>query len=235
MSGADTDAAQLLERLQSYSTCDVSDALQKLGRKDSFVPDIVAYSPVSTDAAFTARVVGRAFPVKIVLASDSTAPKYTGNYVDAAPANSILVVDVPPAATNSVFGGLLAARAQFNKVRGAIINGRIRDVDEMRAHSFPVFARGTSTLSAQGRTRVSTVNEVISLPVSTHPSSDVVQVHPGDYVIADVNGVVIVPAADIHAVLEGCAEVVRVDGACEVDVRNGVSLQDAFAKHRGAK
>ena len=73
------------------------------------------------------------------------------------------------------------------RVRGIIIEGSARDVDEIGEVGIPVFSRGVSTKSARGRIHEAEVNVDIQV-------GDVV-VRPGDIVVADGTGVVFIPAA----------------------------------------
>lgn len=74
------------------STCEISDALIKLGSPHGgHIPDIHCLSPRSD-----VRIAGPAYTVQMVLASDETAPKLSAHFVDTATPNSIVVIDAPP-------------------------------------------------------------------------------------------------------------------------------------------
>lgn len=78
--------------LSSFSTCEISDALIKLGLPHGgHIPDIHMVSP-SSDT----RICAQAYTVQMVLTSDTSAPKLTSHFVDTAPEGCIIVIDVPP-------------------------------------------------------------------------------------------------------------------------------------------
>ena len=79
-------------RLSELSTCEISDALIKLGvPHGGLLPDIQLKAPSQES-----RICGPAYTVKMVLSSDTSAPKLSGHFVDQAPTGSIIVIDAPP-------------------------------------------------------------------------------------------------------------------------------------------
>ena len=109
-------------------------------------------------------------------------------------------------AKNAVWGGLMTAGALTRGALGVIISGRCRDLAEHRAAGFPVFARGHSTLGQSPFTRPCAVNvPVIIAPEGVTPDADdafpPAEVHPGDWMLADEDGVVCVPAALVSQVV----------------------------------
>src|SRR5882762_11513523 len=112
-------------------------------------------------------------------------------------------------AKNSVWGGLMTAGAQARSAVGVIISGRCRDLAEHRACQFPVFARGHSTLGQSPFTRPSAIN--VPLLISPEgegeleagsPALEGVRVEPGDWMVADEDGVVCVPQGIVEKVTE---------------------------------
>lgn len=79
--------------LSNFSSCELSDALVKLGLPHGgHIPDIHMLSPSDPST----RICGPAYTVKMVLASDDTAPKLDKHFVDEATPNSVIVIDAPP-------------------------------------------------------------------------------------------------------------------------------------------
>jgi regulator of RNase E activity RraA len=117
---------------------------------------------------------------------------------------------------------------------GVIISGRVRDVGEHRSQGFPVFARGHSTVGQSPNTRPSAVNVPVRIRVSvSEEDKDAVQVNPGDWLVADEDGVVCVPQA-LEADVVRLAEKGReVDAKCMEDIKAGLGVQASFKKHRG--
>jgi 4-hydroxy-4-methyl-2-oxoglutarate aldolase len=87
---------------------------------------------------------------------------------------------------SGIWGELLSTAAGNAGCRGAIVDGAVRDVTKMKQAGFPVVARGTCPLDSRNRQRVVDCDVPVELAG--------VVVNPGDLVVADVDGVVVVPA-----------------------------------------
>lgn len=82
------------QSLVDFSTCEISDALIKLGvSTGGHIPDIQMFSPSSSSAT---RICAPAYTVQMVLASEESAPKLSSHFVDTAPEGCIIVIDAPP-------------------------------------------------------------------------------------------------------------------------------------------
>lgn len=128
----------------------------------------------------------------------------------------------------------MSAGAQARKTLGVVISGRCRDIQEHNSLGYPVFARGRSTLGQSPFTRPSAIN----VPLEIHPhgaeeSFPAVTVHPGDYIVADVDGVVCIPQEDIQKVVETAKKGKEVDERCMTDIKTGKGIQVTFKTHRG--
>ncbi len=134
----------------------------------------------------------------------------------------------------------MTAGAQSRGALGVIISGRCRDIFEHRSAGFPVFARGQSTLGQSPFTRPSAINIPLTIsPIPTPGFTDpetgfpAVEVRPGDWVVADEDGVVCVPVELLPKVVELATKGRDVDAKCLVDIRAGRGVQASFKLHRG--
>lgn len=166
-------------------------------------PDAGALTVVDPAISATwpgARVAGLAYTVQGA-GGDNLALHHA---IAAAPAHSVLVADLGGAA-HGHWGEVMAVAAQQRAIAGLVIDGGVRDAYEMAAHAFPVFSRNNTVRGTRklfpgvlgGRIRVGGV-----------------LVHTGDLIVGDADGVVVIPAQHITAVLDRA----DVRAAHEVDV-----------------
>lgn len=81
-------STRTMSALSSFSSCELSDALLKLGvESGGYIPDISQFSGKS--------ICGQAYTVKFVSSTDTEAPKLSEHFMDTAPSNSVIVIDVP--------------------------------------------------------------------------------------------------------------------------------------------
>jgi regulator of RNase E activity RraA len=126
----------------------------------------------------------------------------------------------------AVAGGNVCAIAQNNGVAGLVVDGVIRDVVESREHGFPVFGRGVSPIPAK---RVGDGGMNVQIRCGG------VVVNPGDVVVADEEGIVVVPRARAEEVLEKAQAKVAADSKLSLDdwMRRHRSAVEAALKTRG--
>ncbi|KAL3495800.1 ribonuclease E inhibitor RraA/Dimethylmenaquinone methyltransferase [Aspergillus germanicus] len=219
---------EIIQRLQQWGACDVADGLSKLKYPNGgFLEGLTLYSPEFQTG--DTKIVGQAFTVKFVPKSDEAAPKLEGNYIDMVPRGAVVFISQPPPQVNAVYGGLMTLRAQALGAAGVVIDGRVRDLGEHRALKFPLFAKSVGTTAGGEVCRPSEVN----VPVRLHSENQDVWIAPGDYIVADLNGVVSVPAGIAEEVLSVIPGIVEADEKCAEGIRAGRSVQDVFREFRG--
>lgn len=170
----------VLERCRCIATATWSDAL-----------DALAIDGVMQGLAMRSgrgRVVGAAVTVQeeaAALGSYSIERFDVGGIIHAAPAGAIPVVTMGGAEV-STFGGLSARAAAQRGIPGIVIDGGCRDIDEIRSTGIYVASRHVTPRSGKRRINVVSIGEVVTCGG--------VRVRPGDCVIGDETGVVVVPA-----------------------------------------
>ena len=118
--------------------------------------------------------------------------------IDNSPAGTVIVIDAGENDSAAVWGGTSCKASIVRGIRGCVTNGCVRDVDEIVALRFPVFAGGISPRGTQKNHP-----GWIGVPISVGG----VTVHPGDFVVGDTDGIVVVAAAGAEQVLaRACAQ-----------------------------
>jgi 4-hydroxy-4-methyl-2-oxoglutarate aldolase len=204
---------EAIARLARLDTCAVSDALDRLGLKGA-VPGI---GPLWR----CPRIVGRCVTVKIKPAGLEKSRQHlcTAAIAAAAPSD-VIVVDNGGRVDMAAWGGLLSLAAQIRQVRGVIVDGACRDLDESRELGFPVYGRAAVQVTARGRIIQQSYNEEIACAG--------VQVHPGDLVIADASGAVFVPRAREAEVIMQAEALTQREAAMAEAIRGGRSIVEVM-------
>lgn len=174
-----------VDAFRAYPTPDVSDMMNRLYTM------CVAIQPM-TDPRLS--VVGPACTVKVFPGDNLMVHKA----LDVARPGDVLVVDASGSTMTAVLGDLVCTKARHRGIAGVVVDGLIRDLPGIAAlGDFPVFARGVTPIGPLHRGPGE-----INYPVSCGG----IVVHPGDLVVADANGVVVVPmenVKEVHDRLEG--------------------------------
>src|SRR5574341_1338221 len=182
----------IIERLAKLDTCAVSDALDSLALKGATWGVRPQWQ--------CPRIVGRAVTMKIKPAGLQQPTQHLGTApIEAAKPGDIIVIDNGGQLEFSCWGGLLALSAKLKGISGVVIDGASRDIDEARELEFPVYARGVVPMTARGRVVQDSFNQEVQFAG--------VQCHPGDLVLADGSGVIIIPREKEEAVVTA-AEVI---------------------------
>jgi 4-hydroxy-4-methyl-2-oxoglutarate aldolase len=187
--------------LAGLSTAAVSDALDKLGRPGA-VPGIVPFDP-----AF--RVCGPAFTGLYESIDENGGT--VGDYIDDVDPGSVVVLSNDGRLDCTVWGDILTAVASRRGVAGTVIHGVCRDVAASLHVGYPVLARGRNMQTGKDRVRLAATQ----FPVTLGP----VTVDPGDLVLGDADGVVVISAAEAEEVL---AVAVAIEEA-ETRIREGAA------------
>ncbi len=190
------DLNELLEGFKAVATASVADAVDKITGSRGYLDCGI------TPRINNKRVVGPAATVLEGPTTDFVPPTHALDLIDEAPAGSVICIATGGESNMAVWGGLMTAGAVANNHVGAILDGGVRDIEEIRRdYDFPIFARAVSPGTTLGRFRT------IESQVPIHIVG--VWIHPGDIVVADIDGVVVVPQAHAEEVLEMSRDIDR--------------------------
>jgi len=205
------------ERLEALSTTNVSDALDALGLKGS----TYGIRPIWEGAG---KITGRAVTVKMTAAGLTAGKTHLGiKAIEAADKGDIILIDNGGRIDTSCWGGILANGASLKGISGVVVDGAVRDVDDCVEIGFPVYSRGAVVATARGRIMEEATNVMVQFGG--------VQVRPGDVVLADRSGVVIVPWEKIDEVLDKAEQLYQKEEAMIADLRSGMSSLEVDTKY----
>jgi 4-hydroxy-4-methyl-2-oxoglutarate aldolase len=213
------DDQPLIERLERLHPAVVSDCLDKIGIRDrAMTPRIRPLDPGS-------RLAGRARTVHCVpvdAVPEDTDAWYRGELeaVDSLRAGDVLVVST---CEGSFWGELLATAATARGARGIIADAYTRDTLALIAMGFPAFTAGIHCTDSLGRIDV----DAIGIEISCGG----VAVAEGDLVLADHDGVVVVPAAVAEEVIARAEEKVSSENLMREKLASGMPVADAFREY----
>ena len=143
--------------------------------------------------------------------------------VDECRPDDVLIAAAAGSLKSGIWGELLSTAANNSGCVGAIVDGAVRDVQKMRAMKFAVFARGTSVYDSQDRQRV--------IAVDTDVEMDGVTFSAGDLVLADEDGVVVVPQAIEAAAISAAWSKVHAENVTRDAIRDGMKATAAYKKY----
>ena len=179
---------EIVAALQRTTVASVSDAIDDvIGQRGFMRTDM---RPL-----FKIKIVGRAATVQLkpaLRAGDGI--NYGLKLLDEAAPGSVLVYVLEDGLEVAGIGELMATTAQVRGIAGAVIDGTARDVDEITRMGFPVFCRGISPASIIGRH----VSVAAQVPVICAG----ILVRPGDYIMGDMDGVVVIPFEHAQKIAE---------------------------------
>jgi 4-hydroxy-4-methyl-2-oxoglutarate aldolase len=205
----------IIERLAKLDTCAVSDGMDRLGLKGATYGVRPMWS--------CPKIVGRAVTMKIKPVGLEKPKQHLGTgAIVAAQPGDVIVVDNGGRPDGSCWGGLLSLAAKTKGISGIVIDGACRDIDESRDLEFPVYARGALPMTARNRVMQESFNQEIQLAG--------VQVHPGDLVIADGSGVVVIPRSQEEEVVKEAEAVAATEARMADGIRQGMSVLEVLEK-----
>jgi regulator of RNase E activity RraA len=206
-----------VDRLARLYTPVVADVLDRLGyRQQCLRADI---RPLFGGLI----VAGFARTVLTILASEvAPAEPYKGEMaaVDALGPGDVMMVS---SCDSSFWGELLSTAARYRGCRGIVIDGYTRDTRAIKSMGFPVFCCGTHPADSMGRLDV----VAHDVPITCGD----VAVNPHDLVLADDDGIVVVPRAIILRVLDSAEQKVRGENLIRIKLAEGMSVTEAFRRY----
>jgi len=210
MSQVEQDYLVLFEGLDTPA---ISDAMDKLGLPGQ----CMNIMPLNN---YSQLVVGPAFTVQYV--SASTPPGTVGDFIDDVSPGEVVVIANDGRTDCTVWGDIMTQYALSRGIAATVIDGVCRDVNKALNENYPIFSKGRFMRTGKDRVQVASVNQPVSIGTA--------RVCNGDIVIADANGVVVVPRARIHEVAETARRIEHVESQIRTSIAAGKTLGQARAE-----
>ena len=172
-------APTIVTQYRQFGTPDISDMLNRLYTMTSVIQNCI------NEAA----ICGPVCTVKVFPGDNLMVHKA----LDIAQPGDVIIVDAGGSTMTAVLGDLVASKAKSRGIQGFVIDGLIRDLPEMKEVGLPVFARGITPIGPLHRGPGE-----INFPISCGG----IVITPGDIVVGDGNGVVVVRSEFADEVLE---------------------------------
>jgi 4-hydroxy-4-methyl-2-oxoglutarate aldolase len=208
----------LIQGLREVEVASVADAMEQLYGQQSFMShEMRPLSPTKF-----------AGPAVTVLMKKEEHKEGSGasqgmlDAIDNAPPGSVYVMVVEGGADYAGIGGLMATGMKYRGFVGAVIDGSVRDTPQIRKLQFPVFSRGIVPSTTINHYRFAGVN----VPVTCAGA----KVNPGDIIVADEDGVAVVPKAHAPDVLKKAQDLDNTEHTMIPFIEKFRSIKEAVAK-----
>jgi len=203
---------QLVDLFEGLDTPGVSDAMDKLGLPGQ----CLGIAPLGN---YSQVIVGPAFTVQYVTAS--VPPGTVGDFIEDVAPGDIVVIDNDGRTDCTVWGDIMTQYAGARRIAGTVIDGVCRDVNKALGDGYPIFSKGRFMRTGKDRVQVQSVNQPVSIGSA--------RVCARDIVVADANGVVIVPRARAAEVAACARQIETVEAKIRALISQGKTLKEARA------
>lgn len=208
-----TDVADTVARLGRLDSCAVSDAIDRLGlaaEQAGVVDGLGQVRPAG-------KLAGRVVTVELGPVSASASTRHLATAaIEASGPQDVIVVAHGGRLDCSGWGGNLTRGALARGVRGVVVDGAVRDVDEAYALGFAVYSAGATPRTARGRAVEASWGQPVTIRGAT--------VATGDFVIADATGVVFIRQDAIAAVLTAAESIAEREARMAADISAGTPI-----------
>lgn len=210
------DLKQVEEKLSSSIMSDVLDGMGIRGQSMG-----TAIRPVHDDMVIVAYAATMLMVDQYDYEKDTFSLQFQA--IDSLKEGEVLMVSAQGSERAALWGELLSTAARYRGAKGTIIEGVARDIKLIREMNYPVFAMGINPISSKGR--------IIAVDYACPVEMCGVMVHPGDLVVADIDGVVVVPKDIAEEVVEKALDVVSRESRTRDELKEGAGLYDVFLKY----
>lgn len=212
------DKVEIRNRYVKVDTANVADVLDDMGLRHQGLAADFADLGAGRVAGWAYTIVGQMVPYEG--SGDPRKMEACGGVSDAE-----VTVWSGGATGICYFGELIALGMRERGCVGAVVDGGVRDTRWLQEHGFPVFARYRTPVQSIGRWKVTDWQVPAYLPGAT---TERVVVRPGDFVLGDEDGAIVVPAEHAVAVLEKAESMTETEHRVRQAIQSGTSLSEAL-------
>jgi regulator of RNase E activity RraA len=203
-------------------TAVLSDVLDELGYRDQAMPPTIR--PLDDALTMVGRARTGAYREVYAVKPDENPYELEIALVDDLQPREIVVFGCGGSTRIAPWGELLSTAARARSAAGCLTDGFVRDIRQIRKMNFPVFHGGIAPLDSKGRGMVAEID----VPIRCAG----VLVAPGDLIVGDADGAIVVPAAVEVAALEKAFAKVHGENRTREELERGIKLAEVFARYK---
>lgn len=204
---------EIIKNLQKLDVSSISDALDEFGINGGcrLIP-----------RSIKKKISGRAFTVKFEKVSPGTFAK-AADYIDDVRKGEVIVIDNGGNESCTVWGEILTRVAINKKISGTVIFGACRDISNISKLNYPIFSKSTFMKTGKNRVKLKYAQKPISIDGNV--------VNPGDYIVGDETGILVIPSEIIEKVVMKAKEITKNEQSIIKSVNKGMRLKEAREKY----
>lgn len=212
--------ADVLERYKKLHTPLLSDTLERMGHWNRALDHRVQALVPNPHL----KVVGLAYPCQVRATDQYIEIDNLLRMVDTIPSESVVVVAIDRENDCALWGGLMSTAAKRRQAVAAVVNGDVRDVEQITELGFPVFATGLNMRDIRGR------GEMVQFGCPVEFGHLTIQ--PGDLIVGDANGVICIPRDLILPLLTACEEAMQNEDKTRSALYTGDTAVDVYERYQ---
>lgn len=196
---------------ETVQTGVVTDAMYLLGL-EGWMTDVFPMRPEK-------RIFGRAFTVQAVRIREKGEPNYTiYDLSEKWESGDVLVIDAFGESC-SLMGENMAHTCMYSGLHGVVLNGRCRDYNQIRDLEMPVFSKGAAMELKNKRFKYGMYQVTLANMAGA-------QVRPGDYILGDVDGVLVIPSNRLEDIMYQAEMILAVEAEMEEAIKNRLPISE---------
>ncbi len=207
-----------LGSFEHFFTPLVSDVMDRLGIPSHVLPREIQSVPFDPSL----KVVGRAFPCRVVPTTEYVEIDRLLEMVDSISANAFVAVAADRDIDAALWGGLMSTRAKARGAVGALVNGGIRDFEQIANLGFPVFGAYRCIKDIRRRGYMAEYNTTLQIGGVT--------IKPNDIIFGDANGVIVIPSVHFEMIYAELMKSIEGEHKTAAGLAAGREARELFSK-----